>query len=609
VSKFWGFFAISHFFSLVFYALFYYLVLALQTTIAQTDLPTSLQPMSVIAKHSTLMPLYNDNNRMVVLLTSDDQQTGTYIGSATWKNVAMGSNSVHNSALDFPKFTGSLLTRNSTNCTTTAATALRNIAELPFNTDIAIGGKNYTIAYDITGNGNRLNSTAAQTGVATLLVNITSLNNGNLTIDLPRKVIDSKTQGHNDTHYVVSEGGRSNIRCIEIKNTQQSRILAIDFVKGIVQIAITGTGIFPSNDTAPIAIVAKAPLVVNESSLVILNGSGSYDPDREPITFTWRQTSGPDVGLKVSNASIATFTAPKVSNDTKMSFNLGVKDKADLANNATETVLVRHIARPPLTPTPTGVNATAAFHTIVDSGVPYYFLAIIATAMVIPLGIDMILAYRKKSRENSTSVVGMPGLYRTLMTFGVILLVGTILFYILILITVNINSINPTLQSLIDVFKNLATILGTALASIIAFYFGMKGSEIASDKAAQAATASLAKTTAGDKTPPTVLDTSPHDGSRDIPVDSLVTASFNKRIDTSTINVDTFTVKEDGTTINIAGTVHLSPDGKTAIFRANQVFSTNTKYVATIDIAIKDEAGNRWASTKEWSFITINHQQ
>jgi len=229
--------------------------------------------------------------------------------------------------------------------------------------------------------------------------------------------------------------------------------------------------------------------------------------------------------------------------------------------------------------------------------------------MVVPLAIDMILAYRKKSRENTSSVTGMPGLYRTLMTFGVILLVGTILFYILILITVNINnSMNPTLQSLIDVFKNLATILGTALASIIAFYFGMKGAEIASDKSAQAATALLTKATSEDKAPPTVLDTSPRDGSRDVPINSLVTASFSKRIDTSTINEDTFTVKQDGTTTNVAGTVHLSPDGKTSIFRAKQTFSTNTKYLATINIAAKDEAGNTWVSTKIWSFITISPQ-
>jgi len=129
----------SHFFSLVFYALFYYLVLTLQTTIAQTDIPTPLQSISVIAKHSTLMPQYNNNNRMVVLLTSDDQQTGTYIGSATWKNVAMGSDSTHKSAPDFPKFAGRLLTENSTNCTTPITTAFTDIVKVPLHTNIAIG--------------------------------------------------------------------------------------------------------------------------------------------------------------------------------------------------------------------------------------------------------------------------------------------------------------------------------------------------------------------------------------------------------------------------------------------------------------------------------------
>ena len=447
----------------------------------------------------------------------------------------------------------------------------------------------------------------AQTGISTLLLNITSINDGNLTIVLPRNVIDSKMQGNNDTHYLISENGRNNINCAEVKSTQRSRMLVIDFVKGIGQIAITGTNIFPSNNTAPTVMVPKTPLIVNESSLVLLNGSGSHDPDGAPITFEWRQTSGPNVELKSGNASFATFTAPNVSNDTRMSFNLRVKDTADLADNATETIIVKDTPQPSLAPATnaTGVNATEALRSIVDSNLPYYFLAIIAAAMVIPLGIDLILAYRKRTRENASRLVGMPGLYRTLMTFGVILLVGTILFYILILITVNINnSSNPTLQSLIDVFKNLATILGTALATIIAFYFGMKGKEDITGKVAIDATA-VTKANAEDKAPPAVVDTFPRDGVSDVSLNSLVSASFSKRMDTSTINTDTFTVKKDGTATNIAGTVHLSPDSKSCIFRAEQNYSPDTKYVAIIDKSVKDEAGNALVSTKTWSFKTI----
>jgi hypothetical protein len=74
------------------------------------------------------------------------------------------------------------------------------------------------------------------------------------------------------------------------------------------------------------------------------------------------------------------------------------------------------------------------------------------------------LAYGRKStvgadgREGAGRVVGMPDLYRSLMTFGIIILVGTVIFYLLAPITLNINhSTSPALQSLIDVLKSLGT--------------------------------------------------------------------------------------------------------------------------------------------------------
>ena len=84
----------------------------------------------------------------------------------------------------------------------------------------------------------------------------------------------------------------------------------------------------------------------------------------------------------------------------------------------------------------------------------------------------------------------MPDLYRSLMTFGIIVLVGTVVFYLLALITLNINNpTSPALQSLIDVLKSLGTILGTALATIIAFYFGTRATESATEKAVAATAA------------------------------------------------------------------------------------------------------------------------
>ena len=56
---------------------------------------------------------------------------------------------------------------------------------------------------------------------------------------------------------------------------------------------------------------------------------------------------------------------------------------------------------------------------------PIYLVAIIGLVMVIPVVIDMVMAYIRKPTQNgqgkSSEPVGMHGLYRTLMTFGVVL--------------------------------------------------------------------------------------------------------------------------------------------------------------------------------------------
>jgi Bacterial Ig-like domain len=251
------------------------------------------------------------------------------------------------------------------------------------------------------------------------------------------------------------------------------------------------------------------------------------------------------------------------------------------------------------------VNATTVVNSVFETNLPIFFLAVIAAAMVIPLSIDMVLAYIKKPKQDTLkengAPAGMPGLYRTLMAFGIILLVGTVIFYVLALTTLNINNpTNPVLQSLVDILKNLSTILGTALATIIAFYFGMRGAESAAEKAE-----TRARGHATDKTPPTVVGTTPADGEKGVAVTSPVTATFGEPMLTSSINKNTFTVKKDGTTISIDGTVTLGSDGKTSIFDPTNDFDSATKYIATISTEAKDLAGNALPSPKSWSFTTL----
>ena len=68
-----------------------------------------------------------------------------------------------------------------------------------------------------------------------------------------------------------------------------------------------------------------------------------------------------------------------------------------------------------------------------------------------------------------------PDLYRALMTYAIVAIVGIVIVYLIALINVDImEKDNPNVNALIDVLKNLSTIVGTALAAIVAFYFGAK---------------------------------------------------------------------------------------------------------------------------------------
>ncbi|MBW8334182.1 MAG: hypothetical protein K0M40_19350, partial [Prolixibacteraceae bacterium] len=63
---------------------------------------------------------------------------------------------------------------------------------------------------------------------------------------------------------------------------------------------------------------------VNEGDLVTLNGSGSSDPDNDPITFLWTVPDG--ITLSLATAEMPTFTAPDVDADTDYTFSLVVND-------------------------------------------------------------------------------------------------------------------------------------------------------------------------------------------------------------------------------------------------------------------------------------------
>ena len=58
----------------------------------------------------------------------------------------------------------------------------------------------------------------------------------------------------------------------------------------------------------------------------MLNASQSYDSDGDPITYLWRQIAGPAVKIDDATSNTPSFTAPTVSTDSNLIFELTVKD-------------------------------------------------------------------------------------------------------------------------------------------------------------------------------------------------------------------------------------------------------------------------------------------
>jgi hypothetical protein len=82
---------------------------------------------------------------------------------------------------------------------------------------------------------------------------------------------------------------------------------------------------------------------------------------------------------------------------------------------------------------------------------------------------------------------------------------------------------------------------------------------------------------------------------------TLVTAKFNKKIDSKTINTSSFTVTS---TTAIAGTVSYSDADSTATFTATSKFADNATFTARVTTAVKDLMGNALQQDFVWTFST-----
>ena len=120
-------------------------------------------------------------------------------------------------------------------------------------------------------------------------------------------------------------------------------------------------GVCNTGGNQPPTANAGPDQTVNSGSTVNLNGTGSSDPNGDPITFAWSETTGNGITLNNANTATPSFTAPATA--ATVTLQLTVADNNGAQNVDTVTITVN--GPPPANGTP---NADAGPNQSVNTG-------------------------------------------------------------------------------------------------------------------------------------------------------------------------------------------------------------------------------------------------
>ena len=93
------------------------------------------------------------------------------------------------------------------------------------------------------------------------------------------------------------------------------------------------------SNSAPNSVAGSSQSVASGAN-VTLNGSSSNDPDGDTLTYAWTQVMGTTVTLTNTTSATTSFTAPTVTSDTLLRFQLQVTDPGGQSDTSTVSITV-----------------------------------------------------------------------------------------------------------------------------------------------------------------------------------------------------------------------------------------------------------------------------
>ena len=108
---------------------------------------------------------------------------------------------------------------------------------------------------------------------------------------------------------------------------------------------------------------------------------------------------------------------------------------------------------------------------------------------------------------------------------------------------------------------------------------------------------------AGDTTAPTITTTTPAGGATAVSRTGAVSAVFSEAMDAATIVAANFELRDAANALVPATVIYNAP-GNTSTLTPSAALAAATVYTATVNVGVKDVAGNPMAAARVWSFTT-----
>ena len=168
---------------------------------------------------------------------------------------------------------------------------------------------------------------------------------------------------YTNTYYDVSAGSGASV--LTVTGPQALSYTFYDFLYGEAQSFDVDVWFRPASNP-PTADAGTCPPAQGRQ-VVQLDGTGSADPDGDPLSYAWSQIGGPMGGFSNLNAPAPLFKVPDVADPTTLTFSLVVSDGA---NSEPSTTALFVEAAPTPTPAPTVAPTSTMTPTPQDTTTP-----------------------------------------------------------------------------------------------------------------------------------------------------------------------------------------------------------------------------------------------